>query len=138
MARRLRDRLIIPVVVVVVLAGWKLFRYYQQLPSTGDLIAVAQSDEVRKGKSVSEFLADHCDGPIEWKHSRSAEGKDIIEASGRLRENQAPVKIRWNVFIQRSKELTISAANFETASIGSEELDRSSFFKRLTSADEKK
>jgi hypothetical protein len=106
--------------VITVLAGY--FKWYRTQPTPADYINAAQIAGVPGGKPNTLFLWEHC-GRVEWRHSSSEDGKQLVEASGNLKVNGQPVLVRWEVTILRDTSGEARIANPVYASIAGRKIE---------------
>ena len=106
--------------VITALAGY--FKWYRTQPTPADYINAAQLVAVPGGKPNIFFLSEHC-ARVEWRHSSSEDGKQLVEASGNLKVNGQPVLIRWEVTILRDTSGDVRVANPVYASIAGRKIE---------------
>jgi hypothetical protein len=120
--KKWRGTILLSILLVVVIAGLAYIEWYRRQPTPAEYITVAQTVTTGGGKSNSQVLSDYC-GQVEWKHSRSAGGQELVEATGTLKDSGRPVVVRWQVTILQDRKAKVSIANPVFASVGGQEIE---------------
>jgi hypothetical protein len=105
----------------VVAVGTFVYRNWSRRFGPGDYVEAAQQATVAEKKSNLSVLTDACES-VQWQHSKTDEGKHVVEAAGALKKGGRSVVVRWEVTIVRDRNLTVQVANPVFASVGGEEV----------------
>ena len=129
-----RGTILFLLLVIALIIGLSYYNWYRGQLKPADYIAAAQSVSVPGGKVKNmQFLGDCC-GTVQWLHSRSQDGKELVEATGNLKNGGQPVAIRWEVTILRDRNSKVWIANPVFASVAGREIEPAKDFVAQISA----
>jgi hypothetical protein len=118
-----RGTILLLLLLIALLGGLSYFNWYRNRLTPADYIVAAQAVSVPGGKITNmQFLLDCC-GTVEWRHSRSEDGRELVEATGNLKDGGQPVVIRWEVTILRDRNAKTWIANPVFASVAGREIE---------------
>ena len=118
-----RSTILLILLLIALMGGLGYYNWYRNRLKPADYIAAAQTVSVPGGKITNmKFLLDCC-GTVQWRHSRSEDGKELVEATGNLKNGGQPLVIRWEVTILRDRNTKTWIANPVFASLAGREIE---------------
>ena len=121
--KRWRGVILMLLLLIALIGARGYYNWYRNRLKPADYIVAAQTVAVPGGKANNlQFLGDCC-GMVQWRHSRSEDGKELVEATGSLKNGGQPVVIRWEVTILRDANSKTWIANPVFASVAGREIE---------------
>jgi hypothetical protein len=129
-----RGTILMLLLLIALIGGLGYYKWYRNRLTPADYIVAAQTAGVPGGKASNmQFLGDCC-GTVEWRHSRSQDGKELVEATGNLKNGGQSVVVRWEVTILRDANSTTWITNPVFASLAGREIEPAKDFVAQISA----
>jgi hypothetical protein len=118
-----RGTILMLVLLIALLSGLSYYNWYRNRLTPADYITAAQTVSAPGLKKTNMQFLGECCGTVNWQHSRSQDGKELVEATGNLKNGGQPVVVRWEVTILRDRNAKVWIANPVFASVAGREIE---------------